>query len=122
MTHSGSRRALSALVATIAALSIGAAVLAGAAQASRSCQPPKYPGSGYFTSLKVHNTSCATGRKVALAWYHCRTAQGVSGHCSQRVRGYSCKETRVTIPTEFDARVTCHRGSATVIHTYLQNT
>src|SRR4051812_33466616 len=89
---------------------IGAWLLAGAqagasrveAQAARACSTPEYPGSGYFTSLTVRRTTCATGRKVALAHYRCRTRTGRAGRCHQRVRGYSCRERRNTIPTELD--------------------
>jgi hypothetical protein len=122
MSRSLEPRPLGALTATLAAYLITAVVLAGGAHAAQSCAPPKYPGSGYFTSLKVDNTSCATGRKVALEWYHCRTKHGKAGYCHERVSGFSCHEKRVTIAIEFDARVTCHRGTATVVHTYQQNT
>jgi hypothetical protein len=99
------------------------ALLVGPAQASqRSCNPPKYPGNGYFTSLKVSRTSCATGRRVALAWYHCRTKHGPAGRCHTQVLGFTCHEKRVSIATQFDARVTCDKGRATVVHTYQQNT
>jgi hypothetical protein len=118
-----SLRALSTLVVmTIALVSIAVALLASTAHASTPCTPPKYPGNGYFTSLEVKNTSCATGKKVAFAWYHCRTKHGAAGKCNSRVLGFSCTEHRVTIPTEFDARVTCHKGSEEVVHTYQQNT
>src|SRR5262245_31062329 len=95
--------------------------LPGAAHAA-TCSNPKYPGSGYFTSLTVTKVSCATGKKVALAYYKCRTKHGVSGRCTSKVLGYSCKETRNTIPTEIDARVTCKDGSKKVVHAYQQNT
>lgn len=103
-----------------------AAIVAIAASASaaggRTCSPPKYPGTGYFTSLKVTGTSCATGRKVALAYYRCRLRHGVRGRCTSAVLRFKCSETRNTIPTEIDARVTCRRGSAKVVHTYQQDT
>jgi hypothetical protein len=93
-----------------------------AATAARTCSVPDYPGSGYFTSLSVSRTSCATGRKVALAWYHCRIAHGPAGRCHRRVLGYTCHETRQSIPTEIDARVRCRRGARRVTHTYQQDT
>jgi hypothetical protein len=100
--------------------SAGAQPTAGAA---RSCSPPKYPGLGYFTSLEVSRVSCATGRKVTLAHYRCRTRHGKKGRCSSRVLGYSCKEgTRNSIPTEYNARVTCKSGTRKVVYTYQQNT
>jgi hypothetical protein len=92
------------------------------ARSARNCSVPKYPGSGYFTSLNVTNTDCTTGRKLAVAYYHCRTRSGRAGHCHQTVMGFHCYEKRNSIPTEIDGRVTCKRGKATVVHTYQQNT
>jgi hypothetical protein len=107
----------------LSAALVAIALLVTSAHAStRSCNPPKYPGTGYFTSLAVSNTTCATGRQVALAWYRCRTKHGPAGRCHSEVLGFTCSEKRVSIPTEYDARVTCHKGGATVIHTYQQNT
>jgi hypothetical protein len=94
----------------------------GSAHTARTCAVPKYPGAGYFTSLQVKHVTCATGRKVAIAYYHCRTRNGVAGHCRSRVLGYTCHETRMSIPTEIDARVACRRGERRVIHTYQQDT
>lgn len=98
------------------------AARAAEAHAARSCSVPRYPGSGYFTSLTVKRVSCATGRKVTLAYYRCRTRSGRAGRCHKRVLGYRCRERRVTIPTEIDARVSCRRGDKRVVHTYQQNT
>ena len=89
---------------------------------ARSCTPPKYPGDGYFTSLSVSGVSCATGRDVARAYYRCRIKKGIRGRCTTRVLRFSCTETRTSIPTQFDAKVTCKRGSKRVIHRYQQNT
>jgi hypothetical protein len=113
-----------AVVGLAAALLAVAASGAGAvsARAARSCSPPRYPGTGYFTSLSVRGVSCATGRRLALAFYHCRRANGVAGRCHRRVLGYTCREHRSSIPTEIDARVTCRRGHRTVVHTYQQDT
>jgi hypothetical protein len=114
-----------ALVAVLAALAIAAvAALAGAsaAQAATSCTPPKYPGSGYFTSLSVTGTSCATGKDLVKSYYRCRIKKGKTGRCTSKVMGYSCRETkRVKIPTELDARVSCTRGARKIVHTYQQN-
>jgi hypothetical protein len=93
--------------------------------AAGSCAAPRYPGNGYFTSLHVTRTSCRTGRKVALAHYRCRTAHGRSGRCSHAVLGYHCKEYRpasARIPTQYNSRVTCTRGSRRVVFVYQQNT
>lgn len=92
------------------------------AQTARSCSVPKYPGLGYFTSLSVSGTSCATGDKLIFAYYHCRLRRGKAGTCRSSVLGFSCHEQRNSIPTEIDARVTCRRGGAIVIHTYQQDT
>lgn len=87
-----------------------------------NCPPPHYPGLGYFTSLTVSSTTCATGNKVAIAYYHCRLRNGVKGRCERGVLGFRCTEKRVSIPTEIDARVTCVKGSERVVHTYQQDT
>jgi hypothetical protein len=91
------------------------------ASASTSCKPPHYPGSGYFTSLSVRRLSCRQGDAIVDSHYTCRTRSGVKGHC-HTVRGYRCKEHRVSIPTEFQARVTCTKGRRRVVYTYQQNT
>jgi hypothetical protein len=91
------------------------------ASAARVCPTPRYPGTGYFTSLTVERVSCSAGRSVALAYYRCRTRTGPAGRCRSRVRGYRCRERRNAIPTEIDARVTCRRGARRVTHTYQQD-
>jgi hypothetical protein len=91
------------------------------ALAARSCTAPDYPGSGYFTSLTVKRTTCAAGRKLARAYYRCRTETGPAGRCQRRVLGYTCSEQRNSIPTELDARVRCKRGAKRVTHTYQQD-
>jgi hypothetical protein len=88
---------------------------------AKACDPPPYPGSGYFTSLTVRGTSCATGKKLARAYYRCRTENGKGGRCERRVMGFSCTEKRNSIPTEITARVRCKNGNARVIHTYQQD-
>jgi hypothetical protein len=112
---------------TLAVLLAAACAVPGAAQgsaaAAKTCHTPAYPGSGYFLSLSVKGTTCATGKKVAVAYYHCRLEHGKRGHCTHKVLGYSCSEPdRESIPTEFDARVTCRRGAKKVSHAYQQNT
>jgi len=107
--------------AAAALLAIGAtAANAGpSAHAARSCSPPKYPGQGYFTSLQVAHVSCATGKRVTLAHYHCRVKHGRKGRCAS-VLHYRCSESRRSIATEYTSRVTCKRGSRKVIYTYEQ--
>ena len=96
--------------------------LAPSVASARSCTPPKYPGDGYFTSLSVTGVSCATGRDVARAYYRCRIKKGIRGRCTTRVLRFSCTERRESISTQFEAKVTCKRGSKRVIHSYQQNT
>src|SRR4051794_14378718 len=109
---------LAAFVLTLAAVVAFAPATASAA----SCTPPKYPGSGYFTTLKVTKVSCSTGKSVTLAFHKCRVKNGIKGRCTSRVKGYSCKESRQSISTEIDGRVTCRSGSRKVEFTYQQNT
>ena len=66
--------------------------------------------------------SCSTGKSVALAFHKCRTKTGISGRCVSKVKGYACRETRQTIATEIDGKVTCTNGSKKVALTYQQNT
>jgi hypothetical protein len=110
------------LFTLLALLCAVVAASAPAAARAATCTPPKYPGSGYFTSLKVSHVSCSTGKSVALAFHKCRVKKGVKGRCTSRVKGYSCHETRESIPSEIDGRVTCKRGSRKVSLTYQQNT
>jgi hypothetical protein len=112
----------SALLSVVVALTVSAGASAGPiASAAKTCTPPKYPGSGYFTSLSVTGTSCSTGSKLAKDYYKCRTAHGLKGRCTKRISGYSCTEKRESIATEINARVTCKKGRATVKHSYQQN-
>lgn len=113
--------AAAALTAALLALAPGAALAGRSAHASSSCRPPRYPGSGYFTSLTVSGTSCSTGRRLAISYYHCRLHHGAAGRCTSSVEGFRCTEKRQSIPTEVDGRVTCRRGGATVTHSFQQN-
>jgi hypothetical protein len=113
--------ALAAAFAALLALGATAAGASPSAHAARSCSPPKYPGQGYFTSLQVAHVSCATGKKVTLAHYRCRVKHGRRGRCSG-VLHYRCTEgTRQTSSIEYNARVTCKRGTRRVVYTYTQD-
>ena len=115
-------RPFAAAFAAILVIALGSTAGASpAAHSARACSPPHYPGLGYFTSLEVTHVSCATGKKVTLAHYRCRTRHGRSGRCSS-VLGYRCTEKRNSIPTEYNARVTCKRGTKKVVYTYQQHT
>jgi hypothetical protein len=75
------------------------------------------------TSLSVTGVSCATGERVVKDYYRCRVRSGgKKGRCTSRVRGFRCTETRQSISTQFDARVTCRNGSDRVTHAYTQFT
>jgi hypothetical protein len=108
------------LVAIAAALAFLVALPASAQAAT--CTPPKYPDSGYFTSLKATKVSCAEASRVALAFHKCRTKTSIKGRCGSKVRKFSCTEKRTTISTEINGRVTCKYGSRKVELTYQQNT
>jgi hypothetical protein len=113
---------LSALLGVVVALTVAAGASASPiASAAKTCKPPAYPGSGYFTALSVTRTSCSTGSKVAKAYYKCRLKHGVKGRCTSKVSGYRCTEKRTSISTEINATVTCKKGKATVKHSYQQN-
>ena len=116
------------LISACAALSLGAgvtaatSVVAPATAAAKNCSAPKYPGSGYFTSLKVTGVSCTEGKRVALGHYRCRIKNGARGKCSSRVRNFRCSESRRSISSEFNSVVTCKRGSSRVVKfSYQQN-
>lgn len=115
------RLAIGGLAAAAALLVAATPGGAAAGSAARTCKPPAYPGSGYFTSLSVKRTTCRTGKKLALAYYRCRTENGKAGRCNRRVMRFRCTEERNSIATEIDARVRCKRGGKRVVHTYQQN-
>ena len=91
----------SALLSVVVALTVSAGASASPiASAAKTCTPPKYPGSGYFTSLSVTGTSCSTGSKIAKDYYKCRTRARPQGPLRQEGR-------RLRLPR--DARVDRHR-------------
>jgi hypothetical protein len=79
-------------------------------------------GASYVTSLNVSGTSCATGKAVVRAYHACRRAHGWKGKCGHKVKHYRCSR-RILDSTSFqyDAKVTCKRGSKRVVHTYTEN-
>jgi hypothetical protein len=81
-------------------------------------------GPTYVTSLSVTGVGCGTGEQLVKAYHRCRFASGgKKGRCTRKVSGYRCSERRgKAIPTQFDARVTCTRGSKKVTHAYTQFT
>jgi hypothetical protein len=112
------------VVAVAVLTGVAVALLVGAPAAhAKSCSDGRLPnGNGYFTSLTVTKVSCATGKRVVLAYYKCRIKKGKKARCTDKVVGYSCRETKRTqIPTEINARVSCKLGARRVVHTYQQN-
>jgi hypothetical protein len=122
-THVRARRGAALIALACAAIvASGTTSAAASSHGTVNCLPPRYPGVGYFTSLMVSGTTCAEGKKVAIAYYYCRTKHGLAGHCEGGVLGFKCTERRESIPTEIDARVTCTKGDEKVVHTYQQDT
>jgi hypothetical protein len=112
------------LLSLLTALAI--ALLSGGspAQAASCGGMPSYPSSkgGYFLSLRVTKISCTTGKSLMKSHYRCRVSHGIKGRCPA-VRGYRCTEKRgAAIPTEFNAEVTCKRGTKRFVYAYQQNT
>jgi hypothetical protein len=82
-------------------------------------------GATYVTALTVRKVSCGKAEKVVKAYHRCRfDAGGKDGKCSRRVQGgWSCSDRRFNkIPTQYDGRATCKKGSARIWHSYTQFT
>lgn len=114
------------LTAVLAAVASGVAVAGASAGQTRTCDVTRDAqrlGPSYVTSLKVRGTACTTGVQLVRAYYRCRVrAGGVRGKCHSRVLHYVCHERRQGISIQFDATVTCTRGtSRRIVHTYTQN-
>ena len=109
-------------LALLAALAVVALAGVGTASA-KSCSSAKYPGDGYFTSLSVRGTSCSAGRTVQKHHYSCRVRNGGrDGRCNRNVDGYRCSERRGDrTSVEYNARVSCRKGSRRISFTYQQN-
>ena len=115
-------RRLTLPLVILAALALVALAGAGTATA-KGCKSATYPGEGYFNDLSVKGTSCPAGRAVQKSHYKCRVRNGGrDGRCNHRVEGYSCHERRgARTSVEYNARVTCKRGSKRVSWQYQQN-
>ena len=107
----------------VAAVALSAAAPAQAATCNIRGKERKL-GATYVTSLKVFGTSCANGERVVRAFHRCRFANGgKDGRCRKRVLHWRCTERRLNkISTQYDARVTCTKGSASIKHNYTQFT
>jgi hypothetical protein len=115
---------LALIVVSLAVLALASA--ATSASAATRCSlsgKERRLGPTYTTSLAVTGVSCATGERLVRAYYRCRVRNGGrKGRCRTRVLGFRCTETRESISTQFDARVTCRRGDDRVRHDYTQFT
>ncbi|HYH57600.1 MAG TPA: hypothetical protein VD790_00070 [Thermoleophilaceae bacterium] len=130
MTLVRNPRFLMTLALTACLLVAGLASAQSSLAASKSCASPARKSGlsgGYFSKLRVTNRSCSEGKKVVYAYYECRMRKSSKkASCNGRtIRGLRCTEYRdpdLSIPTEFNARVTCKSGSKKVVHVYQQNT
>src|SRR4051794_31642835 len=117
-----------ALASCMALAAGGSATASGpTATASKSCHlsisQQRHSGATYLVSLSVKNVRCSTGLKVEKDWQSCRRSTRGHKTCKRRVDGYSCKQSILdSSKTQYDARVTCTRGSRIVKFVYTQNT
>ncbi len=101
------------------------AVPAGAQAASCGLQGKERKlGPTYTTKLTVKGVSCKSGQRFVKSYYRCRKAAGgADGRCRKRVSGYRCTERRTNvIRTQFDATVSCKKGTRRIAHRYTQFT
>jgi hypothetical protein len=118
------------VAAAIAALA--AAVLLGlgaqSAGAASSCHLSSYEqrhlGTNYVLNVKVKKVGCAKAKKVVKAYHACRHTHGKAGKCTKKVAGgWRCSDKRFdVIPTQYDAKATCKKGTARIFSTYTQFT
>jgi hypothetical protein len=81
-------------------------------------------GPTYVTYVEVRGgASCGFALHLVRAYDQCRLKHGgVKGYCSG-VDGFRCSEKRyLKIAVQYDASVTCTRGSERVFHKYTQFT
>lgn len=131
MTLSRSPRFLTMFAASICLMAAGLVGAQASVAKTTSCKVPAYPGgdgNGYFTGrIKATSVTCVSARKLVRSYYSCRIrAGGKKGTCTRKVvNGLTCTEVRPasgTIPTQFNAQVTCRKGVKKVVHSYQQNT
>jgi len=119
------RRALIACLLVLSVLPV-AATARPHAYAAKTCDisgQQRKLGTSYVLSLKSRRVSCPKAKRTVKAFHSCRHKNGKAGRCRGRVRGFRCSEKRLSASSiQYDARVTCKRGSKRVKHTYTQNT
>ena len=111
-------------VALLAATDAGASSpqVHAARHCSLSVYEQQHLGASYVTSLSVKKTSCSNGKAVVRAYHKCRRAHGWKGKCGHRVKGYKCtRHIQDSSSFQYDATVTCRRGTKRVTHSYTQN-
>jgi hypothetical protein len=116
-------RSIVVLLATILLAGLPSTASAGTCPLSESQKRNLGVKDGYVTSLKVSGTSCKRGKEVVRAFHACRYANGgKKARCPRAVLGYSCRENRDSIPTQYTSTVVCRKGGARVTHGYTQFT
>ena len=116
-----------ALAISLLALVPAAASASGpAASAAKTCSltlnQQRHSGSTYLVQLKVSGVSCSTGLKVEKDWQSCRRSTAGHTTCKRHVDGYKCAQTVLDhSKTQYDAKVSCTRGSKAVTFIYTQN-
>lgn len=81
-----------------------------------------HSGATYLLRLSVRRVSCASGLKVEKAFQSCRRATRGHTTCRKPVSRYRCAQKILdSIKSQYDASVTCKRGSRKVAFTYTQN-
>jgi hypothetical protein len=115
-----------AVTAVLAVATISPAQAAPHARASSTCDVSKDGrklGTTYVTALSATKLSCPAAKKEVKAFHACRRAHGVAGRCARKVHGFSCRETRKAIPTQFSAKVRCSAsGGRRLSFSYTQYT
>ena len=119
------RAALLALLLVALTAASTSAAAGPRARAAGSCNingQQRSLGASYVTSLSVKHTSCKKGKAVVRAYHKCRRAHGWRGKCKHRVKHFKCtRHIQASSPVQYDAKVTCKRGTKRVVHTYTQN-
>lgn len=131
MTLSKSRRFAYAAIASACIGLTGVVGVQPSAAKVKSCPDvsnrdyPEKKNGGYITNIRVTGVSCASAKKLAIAYTKCRLKNGIKGKCkTSKVNGFKCTERRPSSGdngTEFNASVTCKTGAKKVTFAYQQN-
>jgi hypothetical protein len=121
------RLAAIVLFAALLALPVATAGARPVAQISKSCHlstSEQRNGLGvttYVLSVSATHIGCGKAKGLVKAFHTCRHKNGKAGRCPH-VKGYSCTESRISSPTQYDSKAICKKGSKVVRNTYTQNT